>query len=303
MGRLSGYVRAGVVHPEEAPLLREAVTLMFGGTSEAEATRWLTGQGMLTPRGNEFRREVLHRLLTNPRLAGLDENGEPIEGWDERVLEPDAFWRLQKLYAERSEKRGKSRDAYDYLATGGCAVCDECTEPMIGSRAHAAAPPSYKCDGCGRTRINAEKLETFLGEHVLAELLKPEARERLEKLACDIEAEIARLKEHIEGADERFAGIGELYGRGLMVKSAFLAAQKASKEDLRLAKLRLKHLEQMTDLPIGDVHDLAAWWRTAPHAAKRGLVLLEIEHVRVGRAEGSQAPEKRVLIDWRQPTN
>ncbi|GGW23358.1 recombinase family protein [Streptomyces alanosinicus] len=301
MGRLSGYVRAGMVHPSEAPLLREAVTLLFNGASEADATRWLTGKGMLTPRGNEFRREVLHRLLTNPRLAGLDENGEPIEGWEERVLEPEVFRRLQKLFEERSEQRGKSRDAYEYLATGGCAICDECTAPMVGSRAHAEAPPSYKCDGCGRTRINAEKLEDFLAEHVLAELLKPEARERLALLERDIEAEIARLKKHIEGADERFASIGELYGRGLMVKAAFVAAQKASKEDLRAAKARLKYLERMTDLPIGDVHDLIAWWRTAPYASKRGLVLLEIEHVRVGRAEGSQAPEKRVLLDWRQP--
>lgn len=300
MGRLSGYVRAGVVHQQEAPLLREAVTLLFGGTPEAEATRWLTSKGMLTPRGNEFRREVLHRLLTNPRLAGLDENGEPIDGWDERVLEPDVFLRLQELFTERSEKRGKPRDAHEYLMTGGCAVCDECTAGMIGSRAHAEAPPSYKCDDCGKTRINAEKLEDFVAEYVLAELLKPEARQRLEKLECDIEAEITRLKEHIAGADERFAGIGDLYGRGLMVKAAFVAAQKASQEDLRLSKLRLKYLEQMTDLPIGDVHDLVAWWRTAPFASKRGLVLLEVEHVRVGRVEGSQAPEKRVLIDWRQ---
>lgn len=301
MGRLSGYVRAGVVHPEEAPLLRQAVTLLFDGESEADATRWLTGKGMLTPRGNEFRREVLHRLLTNPRLAGLDENGEPLEGWDERVLEPELFGRLQKLYEERSERRGKSRDAYDYLVTGGGAVCDECSAPMVGSRAHAEAPPSYKCDGCGRTRINAEKLEDFLAEHVLAELLKPGAHERLAELERDIEAEIARLKKHIEGADERFASIGDLYGRGLMVKAAFVAAQKASKEDLRDSKARLKYLEQMTDLPIGDVHDLIAWWRTAPYASKRGLVLLEIEKVRVGRIEGSHAPEKRVLIDWRQP--
>lgn len=301
MGRLSGYVRAGVVHQQEAPLLRQAVTLLFGGTPEAEATRWLTSKGMLTPRGNEFRREVLHRLLTNPRLAGLDENGEPIDGWDERVLEPDVFLRLQELFTERSEKRGKPRDAHEYLMSGGCAVCDECTEGMIGSRVHAEAPPSYKCDGCGKTRINAEKLEDFVAEHVLAELLKPEARQRLEKLECDIEAEITRLKGHIAGADERFAGIGDLYGRGLMVKAAFVAAQKASQEDLRLSKLRLKYLEQMTDLPIGDVHDLVAWWRTAPFASKRGLVLLEVEHVRVGRVEGSQAPEKRVLIDWRQP--
>ncbi|SHM51663.1 recombinase family protein [Streptomyces yunnanensis] len=303
MGRLSGYVRTGVTHPEEAPLLREAVTLLFDGKTEAEATRWLASRGMLTPRGNTFRREVLHRLLANPRLAGLDESGKPIEGWDERVLEPDVFHRLQKLFEERSEKRGKSRDAHHYLVTGGCALCDECAHSMVGSRAHAEAPPSYKCDDCGKTRINADRLEDFVVEHVLAELLKPGARQRLEKLECDIEAEVARLKEHIEGAAERDASIGDLYGRGLIVKAAFLAAQKASKEDVRVSKLRLKQLEQMTDLPIGDVHDLVAWWRTASHAAKKGLVLLEVEHVRVGRAQGSQDPEKRVLIDWRQPTS
>ncbi|ANP53556.1 hypothetical protein J2Z21_008367 [Streptomyces griseochromogenes] len=302
MGRLSGYVRDGVTHPAETPKLREAVALFLETRSDADAAAFLNKQGVTTPRGNEWRREVFHRWSVNPKIAGLDKAGEPIEGWGQRVLEPEVFRRVQETHAERDEQRAKPRDAYEYLLTGGCAVCGECSTAMIGSRAHADAPPSYKCDGCGKTRINADRLEDTVAEYVLAELLKPGARERLEALLRDIEAEVGRLREHIAGGDERFAGLKDLYKRGLMVETAFVEAKKATEKDLRDTRVRLKHLELMTDLPVGDVHDLVAWWRTASRDAKRGLVLLEIVHVRVSRrGEGGNDPHARVTIDWREP--
>lgn len=302
MGRLSGYVRDGVTHPEEAPKLRRATEIFLETRSDAEAAAFLNKQGVTTPRGNEWRREVFHRWSANPKIAGLDKDGEPIEDWGQRVLEPEVFRRVQETHTERDEQRAKPRDAYEYLFTGGCAECGECSTAMIGSRVHAEAPPSYKCDGCGKTRINADRLEDTVAEYVLAELLKPGARERLEALQQDIEAEIVRLEAHIAGGDERLASLKDLYKRGLMVETAFVEAKKATEKDLRDSRVRLKHLKLMTDLPVGDVHDLVAWWRTASRDAKRGLALLEITHVRVSpRSEGSNDPHARVLIEWREP--
>ncbi|MEU5435401.1 recombinase family protein [Streptomyces sp. NPDC020719] len=322
-----GYASPGVLAPAEAEALRKAVAHLLGEPpaegqpvrasqsegevvrwSEGEAVRWMNQQGFTTARGNPWRREVLHRLLTNPRIAGLDSAGEPIEGWGESVLTPDQFRQLNALFVERSGQRAPARDAHEYLATGGCAVCGRCETAMTGARVHSDAPPSYRCPpptetvpSCGSVRMNADRLEDPVAEQVLAELLKPGAQARLEALQADIEAEAARLRQHIGEADARFASIGDLHGRGLMVESAFLAAQKANKEDLRLSRARLRYLEQMTDLPIGGVHDLVHWWTTAPHASKKALLLLEVEQVRVlPQPEGSNDPHDRIQIVWRQ---
>ncbi|MFD7338929.1 recombinase family protein [Streptomyces violascens] len=311
-----GYVRPGVLAPAEAAALRQAVFRLFGEASkdegplsEGEVVRRMNEEGLTTARGNPWRREVLHRLLTNPRIAGLDPSGKPIEGWGEPVLTPEQFLRLGALFDERSSQRATPREPHDYLATGGCAICGNCATSMTGARVDSDAPPSYRCPppteavkSCGSVRMNADRLEESVAEQVLAELLKPGAQEHLEALQADVEAEAARLRQHIKGADARFASIGDLHGRGLMVESAFLAAQKANKDDLRLSRARLHYLEQMTDLPIGGVDDLVHWWNTAPHASKKALVLLEIEHVRVlPQQAGSNDPHGRLQIKWRQP--
>ncbi|GHI41075.1 recombinase zinc beta ribbon domain-containing protein [Streptomyces violascens] len=310
-----GYASPGVLAPAEASALRNAVSRLFGEVSkdegpqsEGEVVRRMNQEGLTTARGNPWRREVLHRLLTNPRIAGLDPSGEPIEGWGESVLTPAQFFRLDALFTERSSQRATPREPHEYLLTGGGATCGNCGTWMTGARVHSDAPPSYRCPpptdsvkSCGSVRMNADRLEDPVAEQVLAELLKPGAQEHLEALQADVEAEVARLRQHIEGADARFASIGDLHGRGLMVESAFLAAQKANKDDLRLSRARLHYLEQMTDLPIGGVHDLVHWWNTAPHASKKALVLLEIEQVRVlPQQAGSNDPHGRIQIKWRQ---
>ncbi|MFJ8388019.1 recombinase family protein [Streptomyces sp. NPDC094438] len=315
-----GYASPGVLAPAEAANLRKAVARLFGEPSDAgrqpdlppqsegAVVSWMNAEGFTTARGNPWRREVLHRLLTNPRIAGLDPSGEPIEGWDESVLTPEQFRRLKTLYDERSAQRAPGREAHEYLLTSGCAVCDNCETAMTGARVHSDAPPSYRCPpptetvaSCGSVRMNADRLEDPVAEQVLAEMLKPGAQERLEALQADVEAEASRLREHIAGADVRFVSIGDLYGRGLMVESAFLAAQKANKEDLRASRARLRYLEPMCDLPIGGVHDLVHWWNTVPHTSKKALVLLEIEQVRVlPQPEGNNDPHNRFRIVWRQ---
>ncbi|MCX4666570.1 recombinase family protein [Streptomyces sp. NBC_01381] len=306
---MSGYASDGVLNRPEAAFLRKAASRLFDRQSQNAVVRWLNEQGHTTARGNQWRREVLIRLFKNPKIAGLDESGQPIEGWDERVLEPEEFRLLLALFAEQSEVRSQPREAYDYLLTRGCAICDNCEFAMIGARVTADAPPSYRCPSpsgdqksCGRVRMNADRLEDTVAEQVLAELLKPGAVAELEALLRDVEAEIARLRKHIEGAEERFTSIGDLHGRGLMVEAAFIAAQKANKEDLRSSRARLRYLEQITDVPpIGDVKDLVAWWNSAPHARKRALVLLEVEQVWVmPQPEGSGDPHDRIRIQWRQ---
>ncbi|MFJ2769033.1 recombinase zinc beta ribbon domain-containing protein [Streptomyces sp. NPDC087300] len=307
MARLTGYLsRRGGLHPKEATGLRKATSLLFDQQSRAEACRWMNAQGYRTTHGNEWAPEVLVRVLSNPRMAGLDDEGEPIEGFGETVLTPDEYRRLLALFAEQAEQQPPAREAFDYLLTEGLSECGLCEWNMVGTRVSSGGDPTYRCPppragqaSCGRVRINADRLEDSVGEEVLAELLRPGTQERLVHLLADLRAEAEQLRAHAEGAEQRFAELRKM--RDVLVPSAYEAAEKATRQDMRDARSRLRYLEQLVDVPIADVWDLAAWWKSAPRKWQRALVGVLIVKVRVlasGRGR-HRDPSARLRIDWR----
>ncbi|MEV0374566.1 recombinase zinc beta ribbon domain-containing protein [Streptomyces sp. NPDC050636] len=313
MARLSGYASVGVLNPEEAAGHRKAVSMLLARTtSRAGAVRWLNSNGYRTTLGNEWRTETFVRTVSNPRMAGLDPDGNPLEGYEETVLTVDEYNQLMALFAELSGDQSEAREAYEYLLTSGLSECGQCQHAMTGARVGGDLGPSYRCpapvDGrpsCGRVRMNADRLEDTVAEHVLADLLRAGAQERLMQVLEDVNAEIVRLREHVATADRRFTELGELHGRGLLVKSAFLAAQKATKQDLKDTRTRLRFLEQIADVPIADVTDFTTWWMTAPRQWQRALIALEVQKVRVLPSGGGRHadPSERIRIDWRTPAN
>ncbi|MEV0445509.1 recombinase zinc beta ribbon domain-containing protein [Streptomyces spectabilis] len=307
MARLTGYLsRHGGLHPQEAAGLRKAASLLLDQHSRAETSRVINAQGYRTTHGNEWAPEVLVRVLGNPRMAGLDDDGEPIEGFGETVLSPDEFRRLLVLFAEQVEQQPPAREAFEYLLTEGLSECDLCDWNMVGTRVSSGGAPAYRCPppragqpSCGRVRINADRLEDSVAEEVLAELLRPGAQERLARLLADLRDESVRLKAHVEGAEQRFAELREM--RTVLVPSAYEAAEKATRQDMRDARNRLRYLEQLVDVPVEGVTDLVAWWNSAPRKWQRALVGVVIVKVRVlasGRGR-HRDPSARLRIEWR----
>ncbi|UQA93799.1 recombinase family protein [Streptomyces halobius] len=309
MARLSGYQSRGVLHPEEAGALRKATSRLFAGQNKAETCRWMNREGYRTTFGNEWVPEVLTRVLSHPRMAGLDSDGNPIEDFGATVLTPDEYRRVLALFAEQRSQQPEAREAFEYLLTDGVAECGSCKHAMVGTRVTGDADPSYRCPpprarqpSCGRVRMNADRLEDSVTEEVLAELLRPGAQEHLARLLADIQAEAERLKEHIAGAEKRFEELRNM--RDVLVEAAYAAAEKATKGDLRQSRNRLRFLEQMADLPVEGVTNLVEWWNSAPRSSQRALVCVEIVKVRVlavGRGK-HRDPSERIEIDWRKPS-
>ncbi|MEU7576804.1 recombinase zinc beta ribbon domain-containing protein [Streptomyces sp. NPDC041068] len=307
MARLTGYLsHRGGLHPQEAAGLRKAASLLFDQQSRAETCRSINAQGYRTTHGNEWAPEVLARVLSHPRMAGLDDEGEPIEGFGDTVLTPDEYRRLLALFASQAEQQPAPREAFDYLLTEGLSECGLCDWNMVGTRVTSGGNPAYRCPpprpgqaSCGRVRINADRLEGPVAEEVLAELLRPGAQERLMSLLEDLRGEAERLRSHVEGAEQRFAKLREM--RDVLVPSAYEAAEKATRQDVREARNRLRYLEQLIDVPVAGVSDLVAWWKSAPRTWQRALIGVEIVKVRVlasGRGR-HRDPSARLQIEWR----
>ncbi|MDJ0383255.1 recombinase family protein [Streptomyces sp. G-G2] len=308
MGRLSGYANGGGLNSREAAFLRRAASRLFVTDPQESANavaNWLNDEGHRTVRGGLWRGETLLRTLTNPKMAGLDADGKPIEGFGETVLTPAEYSELKQNRLDRTSA-APPREAFEYLLTQGIADCDECGYDVSGSRVNADAGPGYRClpptqtrKSCGKVRMNADRLEPAVAEQVLADLLRPGVHEKLLQLQKDAAEEVERLRTHIEGAEDRFAVLKSL--RKSMILEAYKAAEKATKDDLKACRTRVRFLEQIAGVPLADVHDIVAWWMSAPRASQRGLVLLAVTKVHIKASGGGRGrdPHGRIRIDWR----
>ncbi|MEV7579059.1 recombinase zinc beta ribbon domain-containing protein [Streptomyces erythrochromogenes] len=310
MARLCGYANGGggLVHAEAAFLRRAASRFLIADPPESRngIANWLNDQGHRTALGGLWRGETLARTLSNPRMAGLDSDGEPIEGFGETVLTPDEFLRLLRIFTDGATAAAAPRVAYEYLATQGIADCGSCGYDMSGARVNADAGPGYRClpptqtrKSCGKVRMNADRLESALAEEVLADILRPGVHEKLLRLQLDAAKEVVRLRAHVEGAEERFATLKSM--RKSMLPQAYKAAEAATRDDLKACQARIRFLEQITSVPIADVHEIVAWWMSAPRASQRALVHLAVTKVHVLPSGGGRGhdPHGRIRIEWR----
>ncbi|WP_406050874.1 recombinase family protein [Streptomyces virginiae] len=300
---------------DEVGPLREMASraLLDPPQSDQDIAVWANAQGYRGTLGGEWKDASIGRLLKNPAIAGLqrDENGELVDAGHPGAITPEEFMALEQRRAKR--KTAKPDAPYGYLLTGevgGIASCGKCKQSLTGARNNAGSP-GYRCrpkdkqgrGGCGEVRVDAELLETYVAEYLVAELLKPGVRESIEAAQDAVRAQIAELKKEIAEQEERGREAAALYGRRQIGRDALLAAQNAVNEDLKVSRTRLRFAEQMVNFRLGGAADLVRWWNTAPHASRQAIALLFLEGVRVfpASARGVRTIEPgRVVLDWRK---
>ncbi|MFF3406727.1 recombinase family protein [Streptomyces sp. NPDC002742] len=311
MPRLYGFDNQALtrVRADERQVVREAVSRIRAGQSQAEAAAWMNAEGHRGTMGGAWTSMTLGRLLDNPAIAGLErapEGGELVETGREALITPEEFRELQKRPGRRGSVRsGESREPdNEYLLASGVAVCGECSTPMTGGRT-SAGTPSYRCQtsrgGCGKVRITASLLEDHVAEHLLGELARPGSRAVLEQARESAEAEAKQLRGRQVALEESRAELAAPYAAHDLSRDAFVAADKRITEDLKVVRSRLRFVEQAANVPLGGVEDLARWWEHAPYSSKRALVLLLLEKivVRPARARGVRDVDDRVELNWR----
>ncbi|MFE3577902.1 recombinase family protein [Streptomyces vinaceus] len=303
------------LHEDEVGPLREMASraLLDPPQSDGDIAVWANAQGYRGTLGGEWKDASIGRLLKNPAIAGLrrDENGELVDAGHPGAITPEEFTALEERHAKR--KRATPDTQYSYLLTGdvgGIASCGRCKQRLTGARNNAGSP-GYRCrpkdkqgvGGCGEVRVNAELLETYVAEYIVAELLKADVRASIEAAQEAARAQVQDLKQAIAEQEERGREVAEMYGRRQIGRDAFLAAQNAATDELKVSRTRLRFAEQMANFKLGDARDLVRWWNTAPHASKQAIAVLLLEGVRVfpASAKGVRTIEPgRVVLDWRK---
>ncbi|MCT9003584.1 recombinase family protein [Streptomyces rhizosphaerihabitans] len=302
------------VRAEERQVVREAVGRIRAGQSQAEVAAWMTAEGHRGTMGGEWTSMTLGRLLDNPAIAGLErdpETNELRETGREALITPDEFRWLQQRPGRPGSVRSDQDRApdYEYLLAGGLVECELCGQRMAGART-GAGTPSYRCQtnfegrgGCGKVRINASLLEDFVAEHVLGELLRPGAIVALEAARASMSVDADQVCTRIAELEKSRTELAEPYAKGELARSTFVATDRAIGQSLKENRARLRFLEQVVEVPLGGVEDLARWWKHAPHRSKRALVVLLVGkiQVRAARARGVRDVAHRVTLTWRTP--
>ncbi|WP_324787074.1 recombinase zinc beta ribbon domain-containing protein [Streptomyces sp. H51] len=315
MPRLYGFDNQALtrIRAEERQVVREAVGRLRSGQPQAQVAAWMNSEGHRGTLGGEWTSMTLGRLLDNPAIAGLErdpDTGELRETGREALITPEEFRWLQESRPSRlgSVRSGQRReDDYEYLLAGGLSVCGQCGQQMTGGRT-SARTPSYRCPtsfegrgGCGKVRITASLLEDYVGEHVLGELARPGAQEALEQARARLTTEAEQVRVRITELEASRAELAEPYEGRQLSRAAFDAADRRIRDSLKKERARLRFLEQIVDVPIGGVEDLARWWEHAPHRSRRSLVVLLVEQVVIhpARARGVRVVDDRVTLRWR----
>ncbi|MEU3973384.1 zinc ribbon domain-containing protein [Streptomyces bacillaris] len=312
MPRLYGFedMAYGRVREAEAEGIRAAASRRRARQAFGPITEWMTEEGYVTTLGNPFKPDVLAGVLHHPAIAGLKrtEDGKLVDSGGPRIIPVEEYLEILAIKEENSSAKGPDRE---YLLSGPISVCGLCgatlgTSPSnVGARGHRCPPSTAQHPGgCGKVRIKADLLETYIGEQVMGELAKPEVAELIGAAREELLRQAKELEKQVRSARQRQKKLGVDYaaGSGLSL-AAFKAADRELTKLIRENSTQARFLNQVKHAPVGDVPDLVRWWKHAPVKAKKGLVTLLLERIAVypAASRGSRTVDSdRVALKWRQ---
>ncbi|NEW77329.1 recombinase family protein [Streptomyces rhizosphaericus] len=300
------------VRESEAAPLRQAASRRHQKQTFEAITEWMNAEGYRTTRGGLWRPSVLANVLDHPAIAGLveDADGNLVDSGGPRIIPPKVFKAIRAM-RPKNDPTHRRAEQREYLMPGELADCGLCGG-VVGSSPANSGSRGYRClpnrpqhpGGCGKVRINADLFETYVAEHVLAELAKPEVSALIAQARDEILAEAAERRAQVKADKARQKELGESYARSPDLSlSAFRAADKQLTDQIRENAAQARFLEQVQHVPVGDVPDLVRWWKHAPLVSKQGVLTLMLERITVypAAARGSRTVDgDRVALAWRK---
>ena len=303
----AGYRLA--LNPDEAPILREAVTRTINGESSTTICDDFNRRGHPGPQGAGWQANTLRRLLQRSILRGMlthqgdlvrDELGFPIRP-HEALVTDDEWMRLQAATAWTTPERRPGNVTTTSLLLRGLATCREC-----GDRLHSSAAkgqfPQWACSRrfnaesggrCSGTVISRPRLEAYVLEEVLSRVGSlPGTVVVLEERA---DAEVARVEEALSAVLDRLRDTDDPD-----TEEALLVQRRALR-----ARLKALHdapvIREASERPTG--RTFAQDWDAADDRGKATLLASVLAICAVSRGKRGTHPldESRVTLVF-QPT-
>lgn len=283
-----GFKKDGVRHKKgEAEILRQAYRDLLAGESiRSIAMRW-NEQGVETAgRSAEWSNKSVRMLLLRPRNAGLMQwRGEVVGQAQWEPIVDRRTWEAAVRLLKDPARRTTPGSARRWLGSG-LYICGVCGKANLGVRKAGAgrnvsSRRAYRCGPGRHVTRDAEALDAFVVEHIVARLSRSDARDLLvDETHKDVrKLEAALLEKREELGEWRAAA-----GAGEVTLAAFKPVEKrliAEIGEIEGALIRPDRARILRDLIEAD--DVGAAWLGTPLDRQRA-VLAELFTVTVNPA-------------------
>src|SRR4051794_22254335 len=262
-----GAVREVVV-PEQAAVIRRIAAALLAGESLRSITAALNAEGVPSPMGRPWHKQMVRALVLRERNAGLRvHRGEVVgDGAWEPILDRGRFEQLRAVLADPARKTSTGTAAAHLLS--GIAHCGVCGAAL--RVAHNRRGPAYRGSerGCViRRQADGHELVTrvVLGRLAAGDVVELLAPDRSPERAAAM-AEAEQLRARLDRAADQYAD-GLIDARQLERITARLRPQLAAAE----ARARVVDDRPLLAGLVG-ADDVRAVWQALPLAPRRGVV-------------------------------
>ena len=271
-----------VVNEREAEAVKIIFELYSKGYGYSHILAVLHEKGYKTKNGNEFQKNSLYSILTNPKYQGtyifnrcsaknitgtrnthLLKDAEDIisiDGGCPQIVPTEVYENVQKRITEHKHTGGRQNAKENYLLSGKV-FCKECGRSMVGNTRYSGRDKTlyitYRCPSkrycCSNKEINRDYLEKYVVELLEAEILNSSSllyiEKQLESLSSappqpDYEAE-AKLAE----VNTALKNVADAVAQGLLSEALITRLR-----ELEQKKTELERTLQEIDTPSGNVN-------------------------------------------------
>ena len=290
-----GTVREVIV-PEQAAVIQRIADALLAGESLRSVTAGLNAEGVPSPMGKAWHKQMVRALVLRERNAGLRvHRGEVVgDGTWEPTLDRGQWEQLRAALSDPARRTSTGTAAKHLLS--GIARCGVCGATL--RVAHNRRMPSYRCseNGCViRRQADVDDLVTRvvvgrLARRDAVDLLTPD--HSLERAAAIAQAE--QLRGRLDLAADQYAD-GVIDGRQLERITAKLRPQLAQAE----ARSRVVDSAPLVDGLAGR-EDVAEVWGRLSLSRRRTIVaaLMNVTLHRTRQGARTFDPEA-VIIEWK----
>jgi DNA invertase Pin-like site-specific DNA recombinase len=290
------------INKAEAKVLREASKRVLAGESFRGVALDLSNRG-LGPRGKRWAGgSNLAQRMTAPHVAGLRaHHGDMIEATWEPILDRETWERIRTLRADPSRRTRVGAPAR-MLLTGGISRCGKCGQPLRarprtdGTRRYGCPPEGNHGYGCGGVTRDADQLDAFVTEAVLARLERSDIRPSTENV------DIAAVTDEFELVNAKLAELAASWAADKITRAEWDAARAG----LDQRRQRLEHELQVarrssTAAAIAGTSARDAWEKL--NLDRRRAVIQElipggVVVLPIGRGRGRAFDAAKVDLGW-----
>lgn len=287
--------------PEEAVAVREAVEkVVAGGTLRGVCRAW-NEVGLLTTAGGQWKPATLRQYLRSPRLIGLrthqrevllDDEGHPVKGLWEPMLDQDQWDRLQAVLT-KPERRSRvpRRGARHYFLTG-ILRCGVCGGVMYGNK--VGDTHYYACKGNGHTNTASGQGSDESVAWAILSAVEGTALDA-QPVEWDGEQKMAEVQVQIDQL------MGAFMDGTLSADVVFPRVKRLEQEKAEMQESRTRWLTATTGPAIERV--TPERWEQMDTDDRRAVAeaMIEAVLVRPATQRGNRFDPTRLSLVWKQP--